>query len=91
MEVWAGHSSRTHHACQGRHTERPDQATLICHNCGTIENADKNASKMIAQRTVIYIKEKAFADQAKSRKNEGDRAQEKGGETPPLVYELASV
>lgn len=90
VEVWAGHSSRTHHACQGRHTERPDQATLICHDCGTIENADENASKVIAQRTVIYIKEKAFADQAKSRKKRVT-VRRKKAETPPLVYELASV
>ena len=89
VEVWAAHSSMTHHVCGSRDTARPDQATLMCHHCGVVENADENAAKVVAQRTVTYIKESAFADQAKSRKAITRR--KKKVADPPLVCELASV
>ncbi|MCG8614532.1 MAG: zinc ribbon domain-containing protein, partial [Pseudomonadales bacterium] len=88
VRVSAAYSSKTHYACRSRDTVRPNQATLICRRCGAEENADENAAKVVAQRTVTYIKENAFADKAKSRKTIVRR--KKKVDDPPLVCELAS-
>ena len=85
VEVNPAYTSRTCHVCQGRHTIRPDQATLIClDGCGTF-NADENAAIVIAQRAVPYIKEFKFADKAKARKKVAIR--KKKAVSPPLGEE----
>jgi putative transposase len=89
VEINPAYTSRTCHVCGGRNTVRPNQATLIClTGCGTF-NADENASIVIAQRAVPYIKEFKFADKAKTRKKTAIR--KKKAVSPPLVNELASV
>ncbi len=89
VEINPAYTSRTCHVCGGRNTVRPNQATLICLNgCGTF-NADENASIVIAQRAVPYIKESKFADKAKTRKKV--TARKKKAVSPPLGEELPSV
>ncbi|MFT5852663.1 MAG: putative transposase [Colwellia sp.] len=89
VEVNPAYTSRTCHVCGGRNTVRPNQAMFICLNgCGTF-NADENASIVIAQRAVPYIKESKFADKVKTRKKVAIR--KKKAVSPPLGEELSSV
>lgn len=63
----AGTSQRCNR-CGSRHTERRTQSEFQCLDCGNQDNADNNASHNIADDTVIYIKERKFA-QRKTRKS----------------------
>lgn len=67
-DIPAAYSSQECHKCGSRNTKRPSQAEFICLDCNHEENADDNASQVIKQRTITYIKEEMFADKAKTRK-----------------------
>lgn len=90
IKIDPAYTSKTHHLCLGRHTERPDQATLHCLDCNVTENADENASKVIAYRAACAIKEGSFAAKAKPRKTIAARRKKTAELAPPLVCELAS-
>lgn len=89
VEVNPAYTSRTCHVCQSRNTVRPTQAVLVCLNGCGVFNADENAAIVIAQRAVSDIKERKFADNAKTRKKTAIR--KKQADTPPLGRELSSA
>ena len=58
ISVWAGRSSQTCNVCQAVDPlSRVIQADFTCTSCGHHENADSNASKVIAQRGLSKLKE----------------------------------
>ena len=58
ISVWAGKSSQTCNVCQAVDPDsRRTQEDFTCTSCGHHENADTNASKVIAQRGLQKMKE----------------------------------
>ena len=60
ISVWPGRSSQTCSVCQAIDPlSRRSQANFTCTSCGHHENADTNASKVIAQRGLRKLREPA--------------------------------
>lgn len=68
IEVPAFHSSQECAACGHIHPgNRPTQAEFICQSCGHVDNADHNASKVIARRGVVLLLSGAYVQKTKKK------------------------